>query len=103
MSQEQTGSLENEYSTLQEIGMSFPQERDEYISSLYQVIVRARESSASYSPCSPNRSILSIEPEIASEQLSQRRASLEGQTPLTTEQHMSQGKRVFVEVDFNNS
>ena len=86
MSQAQTGSSESEHSTPQEIGTSFLQERDEYISSLHRVIARARESSASYSPYPPNRAIPSIEPEITSEQLSQRRASLERQAPLTTEQ-----------------
>ncbi|PVH68290.1 ATP-dependent DNA helicase [Cadophora sp. DSE1049] len=117
MSQARTGSSESEYSTPQEIGTSFLQERDEYISSLHRVIARARESSASHSPCPPNRAILSIEPDITSEQLSQRRASLERQAPLTTEQQfqqraslerqaprttkqqMSQERRVFVEAE----
>src|SRR4051812_1089309 len=50
MSQERTGSSERqtpvvvEYPTPQEIGTSFLQERDEYISSLHGVIARARES-----------------------------------------------------------
>jgi superfamily II DNA helicase RecQ len=90
MSQARTGSSESEYSTPQEIGTSFLQERDEYISSLHRVIARARESSASHSPCPPNGAILSIEPDITSEQLSQRRVSLERQAPLTTEQQFQQ-------------
>ncbi|KAH6691783.1 ATP-dependent DNA helicase [Leptodontidium sp. MPI-SDFR-AT-0119] len=108
MSRAQTGSSESEHSTPQEIGTSFLQERDEYISSLHRVIARARESSASYSPCPPNRAIPSIEPEITSGQLSQRRASLERQAPLTTEQQqvprttkqqMPQERRVSVEAE----
>ncbi|CZR55736.1 uncharacterized protein PAC_05624 [Phialocephala subalpina] len=90
MSQARTRSSKSEYSTPQEIGTSFLQERDEYISSLHRVIARARESSASHSLCPPNRAILSIEPKITSKQLSQRRASLERQAPLTTEQQFQQ-------------
>ncbi|KAH6666996.1 ATP-dependent DNA helicase [Halenospora varia] len=90
VSRARTGSSESEYSTPQEIGTSFLQERDEYISSLHRVIARARESSALYSPCPPNRAIPSSEPEIPSEQLSQRRPSLERQAPLTTEQQFQQ-------------
>lgn len=90
ISQAQTGSSENGYSTPQEIGTLFLQERDEYISSLHRVIARARESSASYSPCPPNRAILSVEPEITSEQLSQQRASPKKRAPLTTEQQFQQ-------------
>ncbi|KAH8586980.1 ATP-dependent DNA helicase [Bisporella sp. PMI_857] len=90
MLQARTGSWESGYSTLQEIGTSFLQQRDEYISSLHRVIARARESSASYSPCPPSRTILSTEPKITSEQLSQQRASLERQGPLTTEQQFQQ-------------
>jgi hypothetical protein len=85
MSQTPTGRSGSEYSTPQGIGTLFLQERDEYISSLHRVIARAMEISASYSPCPPNRTILSIEPEITSEQLCQRRASLERQAPLTSE------------------
>jgi superfamily II DNA helicase RecQ len=90
MSQAQTVSLESGYSTPQEIGTSFLQERDEYISSLHRVIARARESSASYSPCPSNRAILSIEPEVT---------SLDRQVPRTTQQQISQERRVSVEAE----
>ena len=90
MSQVQTGSSESGYSTPQERGTLFLQERDEYISSLHRVIARVTETSASYSPCPPNRAILSIEPEIISEQPSLQKASLKRQVPLTTEQQFQQ-------------
>jgi hypothetical protein len=118
ISHTQPGSSGSKYSTLQEIGTSFLHERDKYISSLCQVIARAKESSALYSLCSPKRAMLSIEPEITSKQLSQQRASLERQAPRTTEQqfqqrpslerqapstseqqHMSQERRVSVEAE----
>src|SRR5258706_5541910 len=87
---ERQAPVEVEYPTPQQKSTSFLQERDEYISSLQRVIARARESSASHSPCPPTRAPLSTEPEITSEQLSQRRESLEGQAPLTTEQQLQQ-------------
>jgi Helicase conserved C-terminal domain len=114
---ERQAPVEVEYPTPQQKSTSFLQERDEYISSLQRVIARARESSASRSPCPPTRATLSTEPEITSEQLSQRRASFEGQAPLgteqqfqqrtsldrqaprTTKQHMSQERRVSVEAE----
>jgi hypothetical protein len=94
---ERQAPVEVEYPTPQEKGTSFLQERDAYISSLQRVIARARESSASCSPCPPTRAPLSTEPEITSEQLSQRRASLERQAPLSTEQRMSQERGVSQE------
>jgi hypothetical protein len=88
--QKRTGSLEKEYSTPRDVGTSFLQERDEYISSLHQVIARARETSALYSPCPPNRAVPSSETEIPSDNPSPRRLSRESQSPLTTEQHFQQ-------------
>jgi hypothetical protein len=63
-------SVEVKYPTLQEKSISFLQERDEYISSLHRVIARVRENSAL---CSLNRTSLTTEPGIASEQLPQQR------------------------------
>jgi hypothetical protein len=100
---ERQAPVEVENLTPQEKGPSFLQERDEYISSLQRVITRARESSAPYFPCPPTRAPLSTELEITSEQLSQRRASLERQAPLITEQQMSQERRVTVEADSDDS
>jgi hypothetical protein len=94
---ERQAPVEVNYPTTQEKTTSFLQERDEYISSLQRVITRARESSASRSPCPPTQAPLSAEPEITSEQLSQRRASLEKQAPLITEQQMSHESRVSKE------
>jgi helicase-like protein/RAD3-like DEAD/DEAH box helicase len=114
---ERQAPVEVEYPMSQQKSTSFLQERDQYISSLQRVIARARESSATRSPCPPTRAPLSTEPEITSEPLSQRRASLEGQAPLATEQqfqqktplhrqapsttklHMSQERRVSVEAE----
>jgi hypothetical protein len=96
-SQTQTGSSKNEYSTPQDIGTSFLQERDEYISSLHRVIARARESSALCSPCPPSRAISSSEKESqappTTEQQFQQRASIKQQS---TSHQMSQDRRVSV-------
>jgi hypothetical protein len=103
MSQERKASSERqtpviiEDPTPQQKGTSFLRERDEYISSLHRVIAQARESSALCSPCPPNRALLSTKQEITIEQLSPRRASLERQAPLTTEQQVSLEQRVSVE------